>query len=211
MLNLFNYLLHKMMIKINPAGICRSNVHSTSKIESGSLFVNSDMGKYSFCGYYCEIQNTSIGSFCSISSHVIIGGTQHPMSWVSTSPVFYNNRDSIKKKFSKFNRDAPKRTTVGHDVWIGRNAILKQGITIGHGAVIGMGAIVTKDVEPYSIVGGNPAKHIKYRFSEELRSQLLASEWWDLDESKLKQASSSIREPREFLQYLSSIGSSNDD
>ena len=102
-----------------------SVVDITSKVESGSLFLNSTMGKYSFCGYDCEIINCKIGSFCSIANNVIIGGAMHPINWVSMSPVFYHGRDSVKKKFSEFYRDPDKETVVGHDVWIGHGSHIK--------------------------------------------------------------------------------------
>ena len=84
------------------------------------------------------------------------------------SPVFYEGKDSVKTKFSTFKREKPLLTTIGNDVWIGRNVIIKEGVTIGHGSVIGMGSIVTKDVLPYSIVGGNPAKLIRMRFDNNI-------------------------------------------
>ncbi|MFM7456864.1 MAG: CatB-related O-acetyltransferase, partial [Vulcanococcus sp.] len=132
--------------------------------------------------------NTEIGSFCSIANNVKIGGGKHPIDWASTSPVFYKGRDSVTKKFSIFERDQVMITKIEHDVWIGEGCIIKQGVIIGVGSVIGMGSVVTKDVEPYSIVGGVPAKHIKYRFSKEIITKLIQSEWWLLDDEKLNQA-----------------------
>lgn len=179
-----------------------SVVDITSKVESGSLFLNSTMGKYSFCGYDCEIINCKIGSFCSIANNVIIGGAMHPINWVSMSPVFYHGRDSVKKKFSEFYRDPDKETVVGHDVWIGHGSHIKQGVTIGTGSVVGMGSVVTKDVPPYSIVGGNPARVIRMRFDEDVANQLLKSEWWNMSESRIQELSQYIQDPVEFLNQL---------
>ena len=171
------YFWSKILRKLRGAAIKNSAIHKTSKVEAGTQIVNTTMEKHSFCGYDCEISNCEIGSFTSIANGVVIGGGMHPIDWVGTSPVFYEGRDSVKEKFSEFMRDAVKTTFIGHDVWIGRNALIKQGITIGNGAVVGMGSIVTKDVAPYAIVGGNPAKLIRYRFSDEIIEELIASKF----------------------------------
>lgn len=196
------YLLSKLIKKSKLPSIKNSTVHPTSKIEAGTLFVNSCMGKYSFCGYDCEITNVDIGSFVSIANNVSIGGAMHPIDWVAMSPVFYAGKDSVKKKFSSYEKTIPSKVIINHDVWIGRNALIKQGIEIGHGAVIGMGSVVTKDVPPYAIVGGVPAKVIKYRFNDELISDLLDSEWWNLEEHFLKEASVYIKNPEKFLDFI---------
>ncbi len=200
------YLISKLIKKSRLSSIKNSSIHSSSKIESGTLFVNSSMNKHSFCGYDNEIINTKIGSFCSIGNHVKIGGGEHPYSWVSTSPVFYKGRDSVKAKFSEFDRVEIRTTIIGNDVWVGQNSLIKQGITIGHGAIIGMGSVVTKDVEPYSIVAGVPAKKIKLRFSEDLISKLIKSKWWDLKENELNKAAENIKDP---IKFLDSINESN--
>ncbi len=179
-----------------------SLVHKSSKIESGSQFINSTMERHSFCGYDCDIANTEIGSFCSIANGVVIGGGTHPVDWVSTSPVFYKGRDSVRAKFSEHERDMVKKVVIGHDVWIGQNALIKQGVTIGSGAVIGMGSVVTKDVEAYSIVAGCPAKTIKYRFDEELISQLLSSQWWSLEEQDIGLHAKYIKSPETFIEAI---------
>lgn len=196
------YIVAKVLKKIRGTAILNSEVHPTSKIESGSHFINSSMGKYSFCGYDCEIINCSIGSYCSIANNVIIGGAMHPMNWVSMSPVFYYGRDSVKKKFSEFHRDPESRTIIGHDVWIGHGAHIKQGVTIGTGAVVGMGAVVTKDVPPYMIVGGNPARVIRKRFDNDISNGLLKSEWWLLPDEEIQELSIKIQSPVEFLKQL---------
>lgn len=199
---MFKYYWSKLLKKIRLSAIVNSKIHPTSKIESGSNIVNVIMDKYSFCGYNCEIINAEIGSFCSIANNVIIGGAMHPMDWVSTSPVFYEGRDSVKKKYSKHKREEGKITIIEHDVWIGQYAQIKQGVRIGTGAVIGMGSILTKDVEPYSIVAGNPAKLIRKRFNDNVIDDLLNSHWWKFEDAELNKLSRYIKNPEEFINNL---------
>jgi acetyltransferase-like isoleucine patch superfamily enzyme len=196
------YIWAKVLKKMHGSAIIRSNIHYTSKVESGSQVVNSIMQRYSFCGYDCVLINCEIGSFCSIANNVIVGGAMHPVDWVSTSPVFYAGRDSVKQKFSTHKREVDKITKIGHDVWIGQNVIIKQGVTIGTGAVIGMGSVVTKDVEPYTIVAGNPAKLIKMRFDEDTIIKLQQSKWWELDKKYLKVYAADIKDPAKFIKYF---------
>ncbi|MDO9145881.1 MULTISPECIES: CatB-related O-acetyltransferase [Comamonadaceae] len=191
--------LSKILKKARLSSIRYSNVDPTSKIESGTSFFSSTMGRYSFCGYDCDIYYANIGSFTSIANQVVIGGASHPMDWVGMSPVFYAGRDSINKKFSKYTLDTPLNTTIGNDVWIGRSAIIMSGVRIGNGAVIGAGAIVAKDVPPYAIVAGNPAKLIRYRFSSDLVSALEDSKWWLLDEQSLNYLAKYIKNPEQFI------------
>lgn len=200
--NFIRYLLFKFFKKLRLIGSKNSSIHNTSKLESGTSFVNSTIGKYSFCGYDCEITNTVIGSFCSIANGVVIGGGAHPIDWVSTSPVFYSGRDSVTAKFSEFERDAVRQTNIGSDVWIGQNAVIKQGVTIGSGAVIGMGSVVTKDVPPYTIVAGNPARMIRNRFEVELIKELLESEWWEMPDCELIKFANIIKSPEDFIDKL---------
>lgn len=196
------YYYSKILKKLRGVSVSRSDIHCTSKIESGSHIVNITMKRHSFCGYDCEIVNTEIGSFCSIASGVIIGGEMHPMDWVSTSPVFYEGRDSVKAKFSEYEREASKKVTIGHDVWIGQNALIKQGVAIGTGAVIGMGSVVTKDVAPYSIVAGNPAGVIRMRFKKDIAERLLASKWWQFSDEELLSFGKHITNPIQFLEAI---------
>lgn len=196
------YLWSKLLQKICGAAIRGSEVHRTSKVEPGSGFVDSTMGRHSFCGYDCEIVTADIGHFCSIANYVTIGGGRHPIEWVGSSPVFYEGRDSVAKKFSTFARPAPSRTIIGSDVWIGYRAILMQGITVGHGAVVGAGAVVTHDVPPYAIVAGSPARIVRYRFDEPLRQALLASRWWDRPDEVIERCAEHIRDPWKFLERL---------
>lgn len=196
------YFWSKLLRKIRGSSIRNSFIHRKSKVESGTLFLNSFMDKYSFCGYDCIIINTKIGKFCSIANCVKVGQAEHPYNWVSTSPVFYKGRDSISTKFSTFERPVDKETIIGNDVWIGENCIIKQGVKVGHGSIIGMGSIVTKDVEPYSIVGGNPAKIIRMRFEQEKIDELLISEWWNLSDSSINEKAVNIQDIDKFIRSL---------
>lgn len=196
------FLWAKFFKKIRGVALVNSTIPKSSKVESGSHIVNSVFGKHSFCGYDCEIINCEVGSFCSIANNVIIGGGAHPMDWVSMSPVFYEGRDSVKAKFSKHKRVAQLKTNIGHDVWIGQGAIIKQGVTIGTGSVIGMGSVVTKDVPPYTIVAGCPAKKVKMRFDDSIIEQILESKWWTFNDEKLNQFAPFFTDPNKFLLEL---------
>jgi acetyltransferase-like isoleucine patch superfamily enzyme len=193
------YLLFKILKKLRGSAIQNSVIDKSSKIESGSIVVNSQFSKHSFCGYDCSILNCHVGSFCSIANRVIIGGVSHPMEFVSTSPVFLSHKDSIKAKFADHIYLPALRTAIGNDVWIGEGAYIKAGINVGHGAVIGMGSIVTHDVPPYAIVAGNPARLIRHRFSDEIIQGLLASKWWDWPDARLHSLGPYINDPEVFL------------
>ncbi|MEG1619758.1 MAG: CatB-related O-acetyltransferase [Eubacterium sp.] len=200
------YLCSKLIKKMRLRAIKNSEIDRTSSVESGTQLINSKIGKHSFCGYDCTIINTEIGSFCSIANGVEVGGATHTIEWVSTSPVFNENKDQIRKKYAyhKFN-PIEKRTVIGNDVWIGSKVLVKAGIVIGDGAIVGMGSVVTKDVPSYEIWGGNPAKFIKNRFSENIGSKLLASKWWDLNESQLNYLGKDICKPLDFLEGIESL------
>lgn len=147
-------------------------------------------GKYTYGTpmFWNEISNADlyIGKFCSISQNVkILLGGNHRTDWVTTYPFGHINTDV----FNKFDGSGTPTTKgdviIGNDVWIGEGAKIMSGVIIGDGAVIANNSHVVKNVEPYSIVGGNPAKHIRYRFTEEQISQLLQIKWWDWDEEKI--------------------------
>lgn len=202
MLERLAYILAKLLKKSRLSAVSRSTVHPTSKIESGTSFFASHMDKHSFCGYDCDIHSADIGRFVSIANGVVLGGGRHPMEWVGMSPVFYRGRDSVKAKFSEHEREPVKRVRIGHDVWIGRSAIVLPGVYIGHGAVVGAGAVVTKPVPPYGIVAGNPARLIRHRFPEAVVQRLLACAWWDLDEDRLRALGPLTQDVEAFLNQL---------
>ncbi|WP_374055066.1 CatB-related O-acetyltransferase [Rossellomorea sp. FM04394] len=128
----------------------------------------------------------SIGRFCNIAPGVTIGMGEHPLDYLSTHDFQYSKKFGFHfwEEAQNFQTTVDKMESkpnpiIGNDVWIGANVTILKGITIGDGAVIAAGAVVNKDVGPYEIVGGIPAKHIKYRFDEETRQRLMAIKWWD--------------------------------
>lgn len=190
----------KFAKKIAGKSVKNSHIDSTAKIQSMSTFIDSTMGKKSFCGYYCSIHNCEIGSFCSILDYVTIGGGSHPTQWVSSSCAFYEGKDSVTKELASLKFDySSQRTVIGHDVWIGHGVHIKDGISIGTGSIIGMGSVVTKNVAPYAIIGGVPAKVIRMRFDDKTIDQLLRTQWWLWDDDKLKEAASFFNCPNTFL------------
>ena len=195
----FSYIYSRLLKKIRLSAIRGSVIHETSKVESGGVVIGSTLRKHSFCGYDYTILNSDIGSFCSIASKVSIGGVAHPAEFVSTSPVFLSHKDSVKAKFSHHDYLPVVRTSIGNDVWIGEGAFIKAGVTIGHGAIVGMGSVVTKDVEPYAIVAGNPAKLIRMRFKAEVIDALLSMAWWHYTEEDLTRVARHFDCPEEML------------
>lgn len=202
----FSYLYAKFADYLRGTAILESEIHESSLIGRGCNIARLVMGRNSYIGHDSQVVNARIGSFCSISDHVFIGGGEHPVHWVSTSPVFQEKKHGPRKlkHLSNFPIDEIKETIIGSDVWIGHGASIKQGVIVGDGAVIGTGAVVTKDVPPYSIVGGIPARVIKYRFDEETIDLLLNSKWWTLPDAELVKCSNMIQHPKEFISYLQS-------
>lgn len=145
---------------------------------------NSHIGDRSSIGRYTKIENSNIGKYCSISWNVTIGAPTHDIERITTNAFTY------RKLFGLVTQDKniqQKRTEIGNDVWIGCHAIIIAGVHIGNGAVIGAGAVVTKDVAPYTIVAGVPAKCIKYRFDDSIVKKIEQINWWDLDDDILKE------------------------
>lgn len=141
------------------------------------------IGKYSYLGNNTRVGNlTTIGNYCSIARDSEIAPVNHPTDYLSTHPFQYNNNHFTQiKSYSDHQRVKPpiaSHTVVGHDVWLGAGSMICQGVTVNTGAIVAGGTVVTNDVPPYAIVGGVPAKVLKYRFSEQTIELLLQSEWW---------------------------------
>lgn len=157
----FLNLLHKPIYIFN-----HTRVHSTSRIASGCSLKFTTIGRYNYIARRNSLYNVEVGNYCCFGPDIHIGGMQHSYWWYSMSPLL---SDECKK---------PERTIIGNDVWIGAQAIIKQGVKIGDGAVIGANSFVNKDIEPFSIVVGSPAKHIKYRFNECIKQKIINSQYW---------------------------------
>jgi len=177
-----------------------------AKIGNNTYFKGT-IGSYSYIGPDCRL-NADIGKFCSISAGVITVEGMHPVNRVSTSPVFYSPHNQCNTSFTNsldfddllfIDKVRKIACRIGNDVWIGENVSLKGGITIGNGACIAMGAVVTKDVPPYSIVGGVPAKIIRMRFCEEQIKILERSQWWDREEDWLIKNKESFTNIDQFI------------
>ncbi|MEH0759441.1 type B chloramphenicol O-acetyltransferase [Vibrio sp. 16] len=136
-----------------------------------------------------DVDKLIIGNFCSIGSGAVFmmaGNQGHRSDWISTFPFFYQDDENFAAASDGFVRAGD--TVIGNDVWIGSEAMIMAGVTIGDGAIIASRAVVTKDVAPYEVVGSNPAKHIKFRFSPEQIEMLLEMQWWNWSDEQLKGA-----------------------
>ena len=177
-------------------------VHPTAHVRDATLgrytevgertnFAESTMDDYSYVVNDSNIIYTTIGKFCSIAAMTRINPGNHPMHRASQAHFTYRASayfDGASDDGAFFEWRRAHRVTIGHDVWIGHGAIILPGRTIGTGAVIAGGAVVTKDVAPYTIVGGTPAKILKRRFDERTAERMMALAWWDWDHERLRVA-----------------------
>ncbi|MFT4524152.1 MAG: acetyltransferase-like isoleucine patch superfamily enzyme [Bacteroidia bacterium] len=163
---------------------------------------NSSIGDSSYVNSRSQIQHTKIGKFTSIGPNVHIVLGNHPTNFVSTHPTFYANNKSFECFADKMYFEEYGKVDIGNDVWIGQDVIIPGNVKIGDGAIIAPKAVVTKDVEPYAIVGGVPAKHIRYRFDEATRNTLQKDKWWNKDRTWLKENFKKFHDTEIYLKQI---------
>ncbi|MEZ8109564.1 CatB-related O-acetyltransferase [Vibrio splendidus] len=169
------------------SNLVNMTIDDNVKIDRNNYLYHSSIGVYSYTGRNTTILHTQVGSFCSISWNVSIGGANHDYSRIAQHSFLYDDTSKIRHCSSGVEYDRfSDQLSIGSDVWIACGVVITRGVTIGDGAVVGANAVVTKDVPPYAIVAGNPAKVIKYRFSPEIIDILLTIKWWNWPIEKIK-------------------------
>ena len=180
-------------------------------IQAHSVFSDVVVGDYSYFAGYNQVYYANIGKFCSVASYARINTTNHP----TYERIAQHHFTYRSKRFGFgendaefFSRRKGKSVTIGHDVWIGHNAIIMPGVKIGNGAGVGAGAVVTKDVDPFSIVAGIPAKKISQRFDDDLIEKIERIRWWDWDHKTLGERLLDFRDMEAFIgKYLREVKS----
>jgi virginiamycin A acetyltransferase len=189
--NIYNFFSNiiKFNLNFNYIGkvVMNSQIQENVKLNIPCYIKDSKIENYTYIGSNSNISNTSIGKFCSIGKNFSCGLGLHPLNGISTSPMFYSTKK--QNGFSLVSRnkyEENKNITIGNDVFIGMNVTILDGVKIGNGVVVGACSFVNKDIPDYAIVGGNPAKILKYRFKENEIERLNSLGWWNWDEDKLK-------------------------
>ena len=199
--SLEKYSKYRLMLGLY-SSLKEVNIENDVFIGDGCSIINSSIGKRTYINTSTNIQNTIIGRFVSIGSDVTIGVGEHPTNFVSTHPTFYSNN----KAFHTFSSDNYyqefQKCEIGNDVWIGSKSTILNGVRIGNGAIVAYGAVVTKDVEPYSIVGGVPAKILKYRFDKDVIDKLESTQWWNLSDEFFQINFRAMHDTEEFFKLF---------
>lgn len=205
-----NFFANCLKCKMDSSNILRGELYFEGEncIGRKNTLINAKLGYASYLGDNNDFVNVKIGRFCSIGSNIQVVAATHPTdTFVSTHPAFFSAKKYHKISYvssTKFDEilkvDDKYAVVIGNDVWIGNNVIIKGGVTVGDGAVIAMGAVVTKDVPPYGIVGGVPAKIIKYRFNKDEIEFLLNYKWWSKDIEQIKQNAESFYDIKKFME-----------
>ncbi|MGI3166317.1 chloramphenicol acetyltransferase [Pseudooceanicola sp. 200-1SW] len=159
------------------------------EIGRGSRIAHSSFGDYSYCDRYADVANATIGKFANIAAFTRIGATDHPLETAACHHFLYRSADywdDAENDAAFFEHRRARRSYVGHDTWIGNGAMIKPEVNLGDGAVVAAGAVVTKDVAPYTIVAGTPARVLRRRQPEALADRLIALAWWDWDHATLR-------------------------
>lgn len=166
------------------------------EIGRGSRVAHSVFGDYSYCDRYADIANARIGKFANIAAFSRIGATDHPLDTAACHHFLYRSDDywdDADRDADFFAHRRSRIANIGHDTWIGAGAMVKPEVTLGHGAVVAAGAVVTKDVDPYTIVAGTPAKPLRLRQPRAIADRLIALAWWDWPHDALRAALADFR------------------
>ena len=179
------------------AQVIASRLGRYTEVGARTTIEESELGDYSYVVNDSDVIYARIGKFCSIASHTRINPGNHPMHRASQAHFTYRASTYFPGEADEaafFDTRRAAGVTIGHDVWIGHGAIVLPGRHIGHGAVIAAGAVVTKDVAPYAIVGGVPARPLKRRFAPDIAARLEALAWWNWDHERLRAALPDFRD-----------------
>ncbi|RXV60457.1 chloramphenicol acetyltransferase [Roseovarius sp. A46] len=167
-----------------------------TEVGRGSRLAHVAMGDYSYCDRVCDLANAEIGRFANIASFVRVGATDHPLDRASLHHFLYRSAsywEDVGDDDDWFARRRARVARIGHDTWIGHNAQVKPEVRVGHGAVVAAGAVVTRDVAPYTVVAGVPAKPLRARLARDLAERMIALAWWDWDHARLRAALGDFR------------------
>ena len=185
--------------------ITESQFGAYVEIGKGSRVAYSTLGDYSYCDRYADIANAQIGKFANIAAFSRIGATDHPLHTAACHHFLYRSADywdDTERDEAFFEHRQSRIAHIGHDTWIGAGAMIKPEVVLGDGAVVASGAVVTKDVDPYTIVAGTPAKPLRLRQPREIADRLIALAWWDWPHDALRAALEDFRalEAEAFLE-----------
>ena len=185
--------------------ITESQFGTYVEIGRGSRLAHTTFGDYSYCDRYADIANAQIGKFANIAAFSRIGATDHPLHTAACHHFLYRSDDywdDADRDPAFFAHRQSRVARIGHDTWIGAGAMVKPEVTLGDGAVVASGAVVTKDVPPYTIVAGTPAKPLRERQPRNIAERLIALAWWDWPHDQLRTALEDFRSlnAAEFLE-----------